>query len=207
MGQKTFATLLTVLLVITVPAAAHQKTVLDPDDSPGPLDIVAARHGHRTIDFYGPGGGGARTSLTFKLVTYETWSYEAIDGGKQFVTFEIDRDSDDTIDRCVVVTSQIPTKGAALGYEANVYKNCTYFDDPLVRSFGTENVRRPDQHSISVTIPKRPLLGRGVRSYTWRAVTSFEEQNQGSPCPAPEPHGDGGYGACADFTRWKKHSF
>lgn len=207
MGQKTLATLVTVLLAIALPATAHQKTVLDPDDSPGPLDIVAARHRHRTIDFYGPGVGGLRTSLIFKVVTYERWSYEAIDGGKQFIAFEIDRDRDGSIDRCIVVTSEIPAEGAALGFQAKIYKRCTYFDDPLVRSFGSENLSRPDEHSLRVILPKRAVLGRGVKSYASRAATSFEEQNQDSPCRAPEPHADGGYGACADFTRWKRHSF
>lgn len=208
MRHKVLAALLTLLCSIATPAVAHQKTLLDPDDSPGPLDLVAARHGHQTLDFYGPGGGGLRTSLIFRIVTYETWSYEAIGGwGKNFVAFEIDRDRDGRIDRCVVVTSQVPTDGAALGYQANVYKGCNYFDDRLIHSFGTENVRRPDEHSLRVTLPKRAVVGRRVKSYAWRAVTSFEEQNQNSPCPAPEDHADGGYGTCADLTRWNKHSF
>lgn len=207
MRYRVLAVLAATSLLIVAPAGAHVKTVLDPDDSPGPMDIVAARHRHRTVDFYGPGVGGLRTSLIFKVVTYETWSYEAIDGGKQFVAFELDLDHDRRMERCIVVTSQIPTEGAALGFQANVYEGCNYFDDRLIRSFGTEHVSRGDEHSIRVSLPKRAVLGRGVKSYAWRAVTSFEEQNQNSPCPAPEAHGDGGYGACADVTRWSKHSF
>lgn len=187
------------------PTIAHQQAKLDADDSPGPLDLVAAQHRHRTIDFHGPGVGSLRTSLTFRVVTYETWSYEAIGGGKNFVAIEVDVDRDRKTDRCIVVTSQTPTEGAALGYQANIYEGCNYFDDRLIRSFGTENVRRPDEHSIRVILPKRAAVGRGVKSYGWRAVTSFEEQNQNSPCPAPDPHGDGGYGACADFSGWKTH--
>lgn len=207
MRLKAITVLVAAGSLLLSPAMAHERTLLDPDDSPGPMDLVATRHRHRAIDFYGPGVGGQRTSLIFKLVTYETWSYENISGGKQFVTFEIDVDRDDQIDRCVVVTSQTPTDGAAVGFQANVYAGCNYFDDRLVRSFGSENVRRNDEHSIRVSLPKRAVLGRGVKSYAWRAASSFEEQNQNSACPAPEPHGDGGYGACVDFTRWKRHSF
>lgn len=194
------------VLVGTMTAGiAHEQTKLDPDDSPGPLDLVATQHRHRTIDFHGTGPGRLVTSLTFKVVTYETWSYEAIGGGRNFVAFEIDVDLDRKMDRCIVVHSQTPTEGAARGYEVNVYEGCNYFDDRLIRSFGTENVRRPDEHSIRVVLGRRAALGPGVKSYGWRAVTSFEEQNQDGPCPAPDPHGDGGYGTCADFTGWKTH--
>jgi hypothetical protein len=110
------------------------------------------------------------------------------------------------MERCIVITAQIPQEGEALSYQVNVYEGCNYFDDRLIRSFGTEKVKRRDEHSIAVTLRKRAVLGPGVTSFRWRAVTSFEEQRQDAACPAPEPHGDGGYGACADFTRWKRHS-
>lgn len=82
-----------------------------------------------------------------------------------------------------------------------MYKNCTYFDDELI---GAASVGRPDKHSIRTAFPRK-LLRKNITKWTWRAVTSFEEQQQSSECPAPDPHGDGGYGACIDSTRWIKH--
>ncbi len=186
------------LALLATSAFAHTQTVLDSDDSEGPLDIVAARHSHKVRD-------GGRPQAIFRVVTYESWTYESINDTKQFVSFEINLDKDDAIERCVVVRAHTPNDGGALGYSANVYKNCIYFDDELVRSFGTEHVSVPDAHSIRVVVPQKVPLGGKAHGYRWRAVTSFEEQQQNSDCPAPEPHGDGGYGACADFTKWQRH--
>lgn len=197
--------LLTIALVtaLALPggyAFAHSQTVLDPDDSDGPVDIVATRHAHKP-------GDRTRSKASFRLVAYESWNYESIDDTYQYVSFEINLDEDQEVDRCLVVRAHTepsqPGADPALGYSATVYRDCMYWQDELVKSYGTDHVSVPDAHSIRAVVPKRVLLGSGVDEYEWRAVTSFEEGQEGA-CPIRGPH-DGGYGTCSDFTRWKRH--
>lgn len=183
-------------LLIT-PSMAHPQTALDEDDSAGPLDTVAARATHKKSTETG------RRYFELTLITYEEWSDATVGGGKNFIAFEFETDRDDLIDRCLVITRR-EVEPSTFALEANVYRECNYFNSDRVS--GTQQITRPDQHSVNVAIGRRLLVGRGVTSYRWRSVTSFEEQRQEGPCPAPDPHGDGGYGACADFTRWQRHS-
>jgi hypothetical protein len=208
------ATLAVASLLLLAPTAfGHTKTALDPDDTSGPLDIVAARHGHETYtisETHTTAPDRHQTKVRLKLITYETWEHTAIAGGKNFAGFEFNLDGDAGIERCAIVDSQDAQEGGGEGkteYEVRIYEGCNYFDDKLIRSYESGHAGRPDAHSLRVTVPRRVLLGRGVKSYRWRAVTSFQEQDQSSPCPAPDPHGDGGYGTCADFTKWTRHSF
>ncbi len=191
--------------LMATPAAAHQETVLDEADTAGPLDIVAARDWDRkfTIVSTHPQSSKRIREFVLKLVTYEPWENTAITGGKNFISFEFNLDEDDTIERCIVVRAHTEPDGAPGRPEATVYRGCNYFDDRSIRDAG--RVSRQDEHSLRVTILKRKFLPRGVRSFAWRAVTSYEEQPQSSECAAPEPHGDGGYGTCADFTSWQRH--
>ena len=194
------------LVALAVPAAGDSQTVLDSDDSESPTDVVAARHRHARRDTAATPGHRTRERLWFRIVTYEAWSHEAIDGHEQFITFEINKDQDDEIERCVVVRAHTPGEAASLGYSASIYERCIYFDDDkLVASYGTEHVTRPDTHSLRVHVPKRALLGQADRAYRWRAATAFTDENPGTPCSEPDPHHDGGYGECHDFTRWVRH--
>ncbi len=190
------ASALVSLALLAPTAAAHPQTALDTDDSPGPLDTVAARVSDKQSDETG------RRYFELRLVTYEEWSDATVGGGKNFIAFEFQTDKDELIDRCLVIT-QREVEPDVFALEANVYRECNYFNSDRVS--GTQLITRPDQHSVDISIGRRALLGRGVRAYRWRSVTSFEEQQQSSECAAPEPHGDGGYGACADFTRWIRH--
>jgi uncharacterized protein YcnI len=189
---------LAALLVASVPSGmAHEQTELDADDSHSPLDIVAARQRHRvfTEAQTHPGKQFKVTELRYRLVTYEKWEREIVSGNHNFISFEFNLDDDPVIERCLVITNG---EFEMLG---RMYKNCNYFDDELV---GSASVSRPDKHSLVTAFPRR-LLRKGITKWRWRAVTSYEEQDQSSSCPASEPHGDGGYGTCSDFTDWKKH--
>lgn len=179
------------------PGIAHEQTELDADDSPGPLDMVAARQRHhvsRELQTH-PRKEFKVTELRYRLVTYEKWERDIVSGNHNFISFEFNLDDDPVIERCLVITN---SEFEMLG---RMYKNCNYFDDELL---GSATVSRRDRHSVNTAFPRR-LLRKGITSWKWRAVTSFEEQSQSSPCPAPEPHGDGGYGACPDFTEWRIH--
>lgn len=183
-----------VLLGLLVPATsgwAHPAATLDRDDSEGPLDIAGAASRHRRV---GDEGG---QYVDLELAVYEAWAESTVAGGRNFVSFELEWDGDDGVERCVVVRA---SDDGSL--RATVARNCVYLNDDQLDV--AASVERPDEHSVVVRVPRRAVTG-GRSTYRWRAVTSFEEQPQGSPCAQPEPHGDGGYGTCADFTRWIEH--
>lgn len=183
-------------------AFAHVQTSLDEDDSPGGLDLVAGRQRDRVyyIASTHPDTRSRRTEIVLKLVTYEEWQDLGGSAGQTFVAFEFDTDSDGRLDRCIKIGADGTLKawmykdsfGCAIGVEES--------------KIGSRTARRPDDHSIKVIIPKR-WLGRGLESYRWRAVTSFEEE--GHPeCAPPDPRPpERRYATCLDVTRWAKHSF
>lgn len=184
---------LVAVVMSALPAFAHGQTVLDKDDSDGPLDLVAAEQRHQSGDVKG---------LKLRLVTYEVWDSATLGGGHQFVSFEFNLDADPAIERCLVITNQEVEPGA-FALRGHIYKNCKYFNDEQIGS--TSLVSRPDQHSVRVSIPRKAMLPRSADVYKWRAVSSFEEDDPQSACPSPQPHGDGGYGVCSDFTAWQRH--
>lgn len=192
-----------VIALLLVPTAfGHVQTSLDEDDSPGGLDLVAGRQRDRVyfITSLHPRKTSRHTEVVLKLVTYESWEELGGSLGMTFASFEFDTDGDGELDRCIKIGADGTLKahmyrdvrGCALGFEES--------------KIGSRRTRRPDDHSIKVIIPKR-WLGRGLESYRWRAVTSFEEE--GHPdCPPPDPlPPERHYGACLDVTRWAKHRF
>lgn len=183
--------------VSMLPGLAHEQTKFDADDSSGPLDIVAARQRHRVLvkAHTHPERESRFTELRYRLVTYEKWERAILSGNHSFISFEFNLDDDSVIERCLVITN---SEFELLG---RMYKNCNYFNDELV---GSASVSRPDKHSLDTAFG-RWLLRKGITRWSWRAVTSFEEQSQSSSCPSADPHGDGGYGTCTDFTDWKTH--
>ncbi len=201
----TKATAIAGLITLAATAAAfgHVQTSLDEDDSPGGLDLVAGRQRDRVyyIVSLHPKKTSRHTEIVLKLVTYEEWHSLGGSLGMTFVGFEFDTDGDEEFDRCIKI-------GADGTMKAHMYKSvfsgCVLGSDDA--RIGSRRTRRPDDHSIKVIIPKR-WLGRGLDSYRWRAVTSFEEE--GHPdCPPPDPRPpERQYGACLDVTRWAKHNF
>lgn len=169
-------------------ALAHPQTVLDGDDSPGGLDLVAARQRDRA------------RHVVLKLVTYETWTELGGSLGMTYVGFEFDLDGDRRLERCL----EIGTDGTMTAYMYRDFRGCALgFEESKI---GSREAQRPDTHSVKITIPKR-WLGRGVKTFRWRAVTSFEEEGH-EECPPPDPRPpERMYGTCRDVTRWAKHSF
>ncbi len=191
------AIVVSLVVILAAPAWGHTQTRLDPDDTPGPLDIVAARHSHRSTD--------SGVLLRFRVVTYETWTFPE-DHPRILVEFELP--SEFAIERCVVIARRWVDPGE-FRVEGHVYRDCDYLADERIGT--AKSVTRPDDHSLTVTLAKR-LLGKNVRSYRWRVVTGYQDEEsadcQPKVTPPGEPHPDGGYPhACTDFTRWTKHSF
>ena len=193
-----------VVVVLAAPAWGHVQTRLDPDDTSGPLDLVAVRHSHGTTD-------SGKVVLRFRVVTYETWDDSTINAsgsssdsniGDQFISIELDLDGDGGVDRCVVVT-RAEVKSGDFRLEGNVFKDCKYFNDQKLGR--TLAVSRPDKHSLRLAVRTR-LLAMKTTTYRWRVVTAFEREGS-AECSPSDPHGDGGYAACTDFSRWARHSF
>jgi len=184
-------------------ASAHQQTVLDTDDTAGGLDLVAARHDDPRFSIVSshPERSTTFRELQLRATTFEAWDPESLSGVHNFIAFEFDLDGDPQVERCLVITGEEVDPGE-YRLRADAYKGCIYFNDERIG--GSTRIRRPDDHTVKVFIRKKRLLGSD-RLYRWRAATAYEQPTGSSECPAPEPHGDGGYGACSDFTEWQRH--
>ena len=186
------------LLVNLGVALAHERTTFDPDDSPGPLDVVAVRHRHRDLFQVRSHPERSRevTELRFRLVTYEKWKRSLLEGGKNFISFEFNLDDDKRIERCVVVRNG---EHEMIG---TLYRGCY----KRMKIVTTTSVSRPSKHSL-LTVVDKHRLRRNLRSLDWRATTSFEdpEAEEGDPCWGGTFPSRGPYGACRDSTAWKPH--
>lgn len=181
------------VLALAAPAAAHSRTALDPDDSPGPLDVVAARMKHR------------EGLMKLRLVTYEEWTNATISGDRDFVSFEIDTPESAGIDRCVVVQLEPTDDASPTGVHGTVYRDCNA-PLPYGRPVGTPiRVWRPDAHGIAMLVDLDVLWEKRPASFSWRALTSYEEEGHES-CAPPDPMPPEHFvGTCADWTAWDEH--
>ncbi len=178
--------------VLAGPAGAHGRTVLDPDDSPGPLDVVAARVKH-------PEG-----LVKMRLVTYEEWDNATISGDLDFVSFEFDG-ARPGIDRCVVVQLDATEGSGPTPVRGTVYKDCNA-PTPYSHEVGRViRVTRPDAHGIEIYVDADVLWKKPPESFAWRALTSYEDA--GHPgCEPPDPMPPEHFvGTCADPTSWNTH--
>lgn len=186
---------------------AHEQTDLDADDSPGPLDTVAARLWDRVFcnASLHPPRENCFKEIHLKLVTYERWDAQTLSEPKSFISFEFDFDRDDANDRCLVIrTPAEPAEPGdpAIGKpEGRLFRNCTYSDDDHIREI--RRIRRRDDYSVRALLRKDKLLPPGAGSFRWRSLTSYERQ--GDQDCAPAEFSDGGLGACLDYTAWRRH--
>lgn len=193
--------LLGVALAIT-PASANPQTTLDRDDTAGPLDLVAGKQSESFVLQTHP--QRSWMVLDMKLVTFESWSDSDLADAYNFLGFELNLDGDDNIERCVLI-QQRETESGSPAVQATAYRGCS--DMPRVQIGEPFRVRRPDDHTVLLSLRKRFLIGR-ERSYQWRAVSSYQdpEQGPGSGCEHRDYMPPGPlYASCVDFTRWKTH--
>lgn len=199
MRSKTVAVVIALAAfgVLATPADAHQRVVLDGDDTSGPFDMVAVRMNHLYVGETHP----ERTwrILEFRLITYGTWTNDALTGIDTHITFEFDLDKDEDVDRCLVI--QRSADGRLEGQMYSV--GCEFV---LGKPVGKpQDVRRRDEHSLEIDFRPR-LLGEDVTTFRWRAVTSYDREGD-SECPQPDPlPPERRYATCTDFTRWQGHS-
>ena len=187
--------LVTLLSSVAQPATGHLDVVFDDDDTSGPLDLVYTTLRDRKTE--------TGRILTLRGTTYERWRSSVLDqgSGKRWISFEFNLERDETRERRIFVTHD---EGELIARMFGPGFGDPYFTNS--RFIGRADVLRPDGHSVKITFRRR-MLGKGVRSFRWLATASYEEWGQfAETCPVPEPHGDGGYGVCRDFTKQTRHS-
>lgn len=142
------------LLVVAVPAAlADNVTRSDPDDSTGGLDIASIAHSH------------SEGVLVHRFSTYEAWDTAVLQDGLSYAKFNFFIDQ-----RYITATVDVEDDGT-------LYAEIRNFRTQ--RIIGFAKVWRPDERSLRIEFPKR-VLGRGVTSYRWSALTSFHQQGHES---------------------------
>lgn len=183
------------LLVATLglPAHAHERVLLDADDSDGPLDIVAATFDHDERGYVA------------RLVTYEGWTDDTISEELDYVRFDFGRKKE-LARRCVLVHLHQPEGEGPIAVGGGVYEDCWHPLPYNERIGDVGGAVRPDAHSIEVLIDPDDLWER-ARRFKWRALTSFEEEAD-PHCPPPEDRPpEHFYGTCTDETAWGSHRF
>ncbi len=191
------AVVLSMIVILGAPITSHARTTLDPDDTSGPLDVVAVR----AKQFF-----HARTHpnrewavLNLKLITYETWDNSHLAGIDSHITFEFDLDGDDRPDRCMEIR-----QGEDGNLDGQMYSaGCDFL--PREPVGGLRHARHPDDHTLEIDF-RNSLIGKRVKSFRWRAATSYDEEDD-PQCPRPETlPPERRYATCTDFTRWTRHS-
>lgn len=189
--RRLLAVLFIISFVMPTGAGAHERVVLDPDDSVGPLDLVAARMQH---------GNG---SYVLRAVTYEAWNDETISDDLDYVRFDL-QSARGTRNRCVVVRLHPPEGEGPIAIEGTIYKGCNAplpYSEPIGSLVG---VYRPDAHSIEVTVARKSLWKRPPERLRWNAMTSYEDADYEGCEPPDPPPPEHFSGTCTDATELTK---
>ncbi len=156
-----------------VPAAgADTTTVLDGDDSPGRLDLSAARHGHHTTD-------SGRRLLKHRVVTYERWRARLLSSDNTYVLLSLDPFGGNAW-RFVKVTANDEGQLRAVMVKGR---------EPNQHVVGEVRVWRQDRHNLTVAFPRRHL-GNNVGGYRWDVLTSYQKSGDeqcGEPAQVVAP--------------------
>jgi hypothetical protein len=182
--RRVLAGVLLIVVALAAPASAHPQTTLDPDDSPGPLDLVAQRFRH------------TKSGVILRAVTYETWDDSVIHADPQnAIWFHLNLDDDAEMERCI----RYPGEAGAV----SVYRRCSVF--PISKLGEGGSATRPDSHSVVIRVPKELLWKRMPRTVEWQALTSYEAEGD-EDCPPPESlPPEHFYGTCTDHSDWATH--
>jgi hypothetical protein len=195
-GKSLGALVLVGMLLVSVSGGAHERIVLDPDDTSGPLDIAAVRMVH------------ASGLAKLKVVTYETWADSALSGDVNYIRFDLDRPSKTGHSRCIIVHRDPAQDQKPARWKGTLFKACGPF--PFGgETTGRVEVTRPDAHSLIAKarwsrIWKARVVGK--ETIRFRAFTSFEDASTPGCEPSDPPPPEHFSGPCFDTTRWRKHA-
>lgn len=174
-------------LTIMSPAAADHVSVADADDSLGRLDVKTAHHGHHTTVT-------GRRLLKHRITTYETWRNVALSRDNTYVTFYL-HPSDGKMLRWVRVHAK--DDGTLI---ATMLKG----PEPNTDVIGPVRVWRHNRRSLTIAFPKRHL-GKGVDSYRWDVLTSWQVSGSDS-CGEPTEFVAPAEPTCPDRTTRVRHN-
>jgi hypothetical protein len=130
-------------------ALANTKTIFDPNDRPGPLDIRSASHGH----------SGGR--VTHRISTFGAWSIGLLrPSTPNLFALEISTDSDSALERVVLISSR------------NGRMVADVFTVPSGDFVGSASASKPNARTLRVSI-LRSRLGN-PSGYRWNAFSQFK---------------------------------
>ena len=147
------------VLVLAPAAVADMRTVEDPRDTPGRLDIRSVTHRHT------PDG-----KLVHRVEMYHRWRNRALRSRYSDIALYFNTDGDRWVERAVEIDYRDGRLVARMTRERNL-------EQEVLRRV---RVRRVDQRTVKV-IFGRHALRRGLESYRWSANTTYVN-NTGDNC-------------------------
>ncbi|HYI44122.1 MAG TPA: hypothetical protein VE174_01500 [Actinomycetota bacterium] len=167
------------LLGVPAPVSADKKSVPDPDDVNGALDIKAASHRH-----------GSKGKLVHIIVTHEDWEPSILAAEESWfaMLFDVDRDREDEFGENRYLKIDYSEEE---GLHAGMYSQG--FGGPG-EFIANVPVTKPNAASVRVVFPKK-LLARRIKEYRWRAIASYEDEAE---CASDEDSAE--QGGCLDYV-------
>jgi hypothetical protein len=146
------ALVLSFSVLVPAPAAvADVRTVGDPRDTPGRLDIRSVTHRHTA--------GG---KLVHRVEMYHRWRNRALRGPYSDINLHFNTDGDRWVERAVEIDYRDGRLVARMTRERNL-------EEEVLRRV---RVRRVDERTVKVVFGRRALR-RGIQSYRWSANASY----------------------------------
>ena len=141
------------------PVAANMRTVKDPDDTSGRLDVKVLSHRHARQ-------GGV---LIHRLGTHHNWRDSRLRGPRNYIYIWFSTDKEDRYAEKRIV---IDFRDGELRAWIESYQE--FSDGAGVGPARRIRVRRPNRHSVSVLFSKKALVGERGGKYGWSASTAFK---------------------------------
>ena len=160
---RFMATALMVLVAMPPETMADDIRLIDPDDTPGLLDI-------RTVEHFHP-QASERRAFVHVVRTYEPWKTRILKQTQTSIVIYFDTRGDEEEERYVVI--EVATKQVAP--KPGLYAQLRDVEGDKNVPAGFVRVRRPDRYSVRIAIPRR-RLGRGVSQYGWWIDTAFSNE-------------------------------
>jgi hypothetical protein len=146
----------------TVEVTDPAKTMNDPDDSAGALDIASLEQTQESSET------SATTEIVHRLTMFEAWSNDAL-AGNGYIEMYLDTDDDEDVERILTVDMD----------EQDSTLFATMLDPFTGQSRGYARVRRPDDKTLEVSFPPA-MVAKGLRSYEWNA---YVDSGEADLCP------------------------
>jgi hypothetical protein len=145
------------ILMLASVAHADTRTVPDPDDTGGPLDVMTITQRH--IETTQPG----QRLLVHSIEMYEPWDNSVLADSPNSMSIYFDIDGDLQVERELLIGAN--GDGSLGGIMFSLHPR-----GGRGRVRGFARVTRPDDRTVEVTFPK-VLLEKGITRYRWNVHT------------------------------------